>query len=177
LDGGLAVDEIDADEYKIGKHSRFLDIGCGSGLVVLQVAAVVGCLSHGIDVVKHRVEVANQFLEHIYKKFSNVPDAFDEKVELYCEDASVGLSPFLIRNKPATHIFMFDARIEKDQAMKGICGRLNVTDFKMLISSKTIDQLKEYGLKDVKEIGTFKLTMRGSGQRFGMHVYVKLPHH
>jgi len=43
--------------------SHFLDIGSGLGKCVLHLVMATGCRGTGIEVLEHRVDVANEFLE------------------------------------------------------------------------------------------------------------------
>ena len=56
----------------LGRNDRFLDIGSGIGQVVMQVAATVGCVSYGIEIIKERHEAGITLINALNKCINEV---------------------------------------------------------------------------------------------------------
>jgi 2-polyprenyl-3-methyl-5-hydroxy-6-metoxy-1,4-benzoquinol methylase len=59
-----ALERLTRVKVPFAKDKSVLDVGCGSGLVLESVCKAFGCIGHGIDVDRRRIERAKAFSRH-----------------------------------------------------------------------------------------------------------------
>lgn len=108
----LTCDNIEEDPtllklmpYRINNESIFLDVGSGAGKVVMLTAAIVGCRSHGIEVVENRYLVARDFVKSLIEE-KKLPDHFAHLISFENSNAAESAKAFMLDGMDATHIFI-----------------------------------------------------------------------
>eukprot|EP00741_Cyanophora_paradoxa_P007405 tig00001127_g7164.t1 len=99
-------------ELKLTKDDVFLDIGCGWGNVVFQVAAMVGCRAVGIEIQKDLYGASMSALPH-FERLMAENNIQAGKCEFYCADASEETWVFSEYNKVFMNNFMFPEDISQ----------------------------------------------------------------
>jgi len=61
-------------------NSHFLDIGSGLGKSVLHLVMATGCQGTGMEVVTHRIDLANKFLDRLVDE-EKVPKFVKDRVQ------------------------------------------------------------------------------------------------
>jgi len=90
-----------------GTHSHFLDIGSGLGKAVLHLVMATGCKGTGVEIVEHRFNEANVFLERLVKSQSVPAWVADRAQYLNVNAASDPHSPIIVNGEHPSHVFMF----------------------------------------------------------------------
>ena len=162
--------EFDQSPYRLDTSSLFMDIGAGSGKVVMHVDLRIQCLSIGIEVCEHRVKVSRRFKARLLIH-AGAPLSWSKLVELHHVNA-LSFSSYQHNGKDVSHIYMFD-KVFNDDLLEGIVHRLNNISFQVLVSSQSPSRLEKFGLTRVVAAASFKASMGRS--KYKMFIYVKLP--
>ena len=113
-------------------NSHFLDIGSGLGKSVLHLVMATGCRGTGMEIVDHRINQANKFLQRLVDK-NAVPNWVRGRVQYVKADAAENVkTPITIKGKHPSHIFMF-SRVFSKGNLTAIARRLDLTDYKVLV--------------------------------------------
>jgi len=131
---------------EINSESRVLDLGCGKGRPLLDVAVATGCSVVGVDLADGHIDIANGFKDKYLLEHPTL------KAEFYA--ASYFELPAAVTQQTFTHVVMqtslFYNHHKIDQLLSSV-STLLVTNGKMM----TTDFLRKASAEDVAEFLTF----------------------
>eukprot|EP00741_Cyanophora_paradoxa_P022846 tig00021521_g22066.t1 len=103
-------------ELRLTKDDVFLDVGCGWGNVVFQVAALVGCRAVGVEVRKDLHEASMTVLPH-FERLMKENGIKAGQCEFHCGDAGAGDWSFERFNKIFMNNSFFDFAEDTSQQL------------------------------------------------------------
>ena len=123
-------------------NSHFLDIGSGLGKSVLHLVMASGCRGTGIEIAKHRINQANEFLQRLVEK-REVPVWVGDRIRYDDTNAAASVRrPFAFGGEHPSHVFMF-SRVFHEDDIRDIAKRLDLTDYKVVVCCVDGAQMKK----------------------------------